>query len=182
MGGSVLGTDFIYGFPGTIARHGDEVIKSRPVHSGATIPFGTPVVLYKDNGVSDGTVQPFGANDTSADFVGIACRKTKHSISADENFGKYHDNEIADIIERGSVMVVCPTGSPSPGSKVYIRVALNTTDYPDAKVGDIEAVSDTVTNNGQTTYNNLEITNCKFFSGKDANNVVELVILERQGV
>lgn len=175
MGGSAIGMDLINGFAGTIARHGDEVIKSRPVHASAVIPFGCPVVMYKSGGVADGSVVPFGASNVSADFVGIACRRVKQATSfATENFGQYTDLDVADIMERGSISVVCPTGDPTPGSKVYIRVALNTTDYPDAVIGDIEAVADST--------NNIEITNCKFFGPKDSNNVAEVVILTRQGV
>ena len=171
MGGSVIGTDLLYGYPGTIARHGDEVVKSRPVKTNSpAIPFGAPVVI-KDNG----TVELFGASNTAAEFAGIAVRKIKQSTgNADENFGKYYDTEICDVIERGSVMVVCPTGTPKANGFVYIRTVLNTTDYPDAQVGDIEAVAD--------TGKQVILTNAKFFGAKDANNVVELVILNRQGV
>lgn len=184
MGGSAIGLNLNNGFVGTIARHGDEVIKSRPVHSGATaFPFGSPVVLYASGGVTDGTVQKFGASNVAADFIGIACRKVKQPTAfADENFGKYYDTDICDVMERGSISVLCPTGNPQPGGAVYIRVLANATDYPDAQVGDIEAVSDTVTNNGTTTYNNLLIPNCKWCGTKDGNNVAELVILQRTGV
>lgn len=175
MGGSAIGLNLINGFPGAIARHGDEVIKSRPVHASAVIPFGSPVVLYVSGGASDGTVVPFGASNVSADFAGIACRRVKQATSfATENFGQYTDLDVADIMERGSIMVVCLTGDPTPGGDVYIRTVLNTIDYPDAKVGDIEAMSDST--------NSVKITNCKFAGEKDANNVVELVILQRQGV
>jgi hypothetical protein len=85
-------------------------------------------------------------------------------------------------MERGSISVLCPTGNPQPGGAVYIRVLANATDYPNAQVGDIEAVSDSVTDNGTTTYNNLLIPNCKWCGTKDANNVAELVILQRTGV
>ena len=184
MGGSAIGTDFKFGFPGTIARHGDELIKSRPVHANANpIPFGSPVVLYADNGATDGTVVSFGATNVASDFMGIVCRKVKQSTGvADENFGKYYDTDICDVLVRGSISVVCPTGNPQPGGAVYIRVLANATDYPDAQVGDIEAVADTVTNNGTTTYNNLLIPNCKWRGTKDSDNVAELVILERTGV
>lgn len=175
MGGKAIGLDLLNGYPGAIARHGDEVIKSRPVAASAVIPFGVPVVMHKSGGVADGSVEPFGASNVSADFVGIACRRIKQATSfTEENFGEYRDTDIADVMERGSIMVICSTGTPTPGSDVYIRTVLNTTDYPDAKVGDIEAMADST--------NSVKITNCKFFGPKDSNGVVELVILTRQGV
>lgn len=185
MGGTAIGTDFNFGFPGAIARHGEELVKSRPVSTGATaIPFGSPVVLHASGGVTDGTVEAFGASNVADDFIGIACRRIKQATGAgDVNFGKYYDTDICDILERGSIMVLCPTGNPQPGGAVYIRVLANAGDYPDAQVGDIEAVSDTDDDgNGNTTYNNLLIPNCKWRGTKDSNNVAELVILERTGV
>lgn len=175
MGGYAIGLDLNNGFVGAIARHGDEVIKSRPVHSGATaFPFGSPVVLYASGGVTDGTVQKFGASNVADDFIGVACRKVKQPTNfVDENFGKYYDTDICDVMERGSISVLCPTGNPQPGGTVYIRTALNA-NYPNAQIGDFEAVAD--------AGNQITLSNAKFYGFKDANNVAELVILQRTGV
>lgn len=175
MGGSAIGLDLKYGFVGAIARHGDEVIKSRPVHSGANpISFGAPVVLYANAGATDGTIVGFGASNTAVDFIGVACRKVKQPTNfVDENFGKYYDTDICDVMERGSISVLCPTGNPQPGGTVYIRTALNA-NYPNAQIGDFEAVAD--------AGNQITLSNAKFYGFKDADDVVELVILERQGV
>lgn len=175
----VIGTDLCFGFPGTISSHADEVSTSRALKSNSDpVPFGSPVALN-----NDGTVSKFGAGHTANDFAGFAKRKIKQARSfEEEQFGKYYPSEMVDILERGSMSVICPTGSPTAGGAVYIRVLANTTDYPNAQVGDIEAVSDSVTDNGTTTYNNILIPNCKFKCGKDSNNVTEITIIERQGV
>lgn len=175
----VIGTDLCFGFPGTISSHADEISTSRALKSNsAPVPFGSPVALN-----NDGTVSKFGAGHTATDFAGFAKRKIKQARSfQEEQFGQYHPNEMVDILERGSISVICPTGTPTAGGAVYIRVLANATDYPNAQVGDIEAVSDTVTDNGTTTYNNIVIPNCKFKCGKDSNNVTEITIIERQGV
>lgn len=175
----VIGTDLCFGFPGTISSHADEISTSRALKSNSDpVPFGSPVALN-----NDGTVSKFGAGHTADDFAGFAKRKVKQARSfEEEQFGKYYPNEMVDILERGSMSVICPTGTPTAGGAVYIRVLANATDYPNAQVGDIEAVADSATVENVTTNYNILIPNCRFKCGKDSNNVTEITIIERQGV
>lgn len=172
MGGFVIGTDFNYGYPGTIARSGDEVSRSRVVKStSADIKFGDPVIIN-----TDGTVSRFGASNVATDFAGIAMRKVKQATgAADANFGVYYPNEVCDVLERGSVSIVCKAGTPQAGGAVYIRTVAGSSGEA---VGDIEASG--VTTSGSATH--VLLSNAKFAGGKDGNGVAEIVIITRQGV
>jgi hypothetical protein len=172
MGGFAIGTDFRNGYPGSIARSGDEVSRSRAVKSDSdNIAFGDPVVVN-----TDGTVSRFGASNTAADFAGIAMRKVKQATGvSDANFGVYYPLDVCDVLERGSVSVVCKSGTAQAGGAVYIRTVAG---LSGEAVGDIEASGTTT---GETP-THIVLTNAKFAGAKDSNGVVEMIIVTRQGV
>lgn len=170
MPGKVIGTQYNYGYPGQIARQGDEVSRTRPVKlDSANIYYGDPVIQN-----SDGTVSKGAATLTAANFAGVAMRRVKSAtVYPQQNNGYYAPQEACDIIERGAVSVQVNVGTPTPGGDVYVRVIANGA-IPAGVVGGFEAAADST--------NTIKLTNAKFGTGKDANGVAELVIITRQGV
>ena len=160
MPGTVIGKELNFGFPGTIARNGDEVSRTRPVAEGTDdIYFGDPVIQN-----DDGTIQKFGVGNTAADFCGIAIRKTKQATEYfdNQNWGSYKPQEPCAVLQRGMITVLCEDGTPEVGGTVYVVAA-----------------------DGAFSANaagNVALTNAKFSTGKDARNVCEVTIIERQGV
>ncbi|MGM9572343.1 MAG: hypothetical protein ACI3ZR_09030 [bacterium] len=172
MPGSVIGINMNYGFPGQASRHGDEISRTRPVKKDTDdIYFGDPVVQN-----TDGTIQKFGAANTAADFAGVAMRKVKSAVLYPyQNFGYYKPEEPCDLLLRGGIMAVCAWGSPNVGADVYVRTKVVPGTSPaNAKIGDFGAADE--------TGNVVKLTGVKWSSAKDANNVAEITILNRQGV
>lgn len=173
MPGSVIGINMTYGYPGTVSRHGDEVSRTRPTKLGQdeVIFFGEPVVQN-----NDGTVSKFVEGKVATDFCGIAMRKVKSATSyPDQNFGYYRNQEPCDILQRGGVMVICAWGTPTVGADVYLRIKIVEGTSPEnAKIGDLGAVNE--------AGNVIKLNGAKWSSGRDARNVAELTILDRQGV
>ncbi len=170
MSGKAIGISFNYGYPGTIARLGDEISRTRPMKAGTEdVYFGDPVVIN-----SDSTVQKFGASHTADQFAGVAMRKIKGATQyLSQNRAFYTGQEPVDVLERGGVTVNCNVGTPTIGGPVYIRVAANAS-IPSGVVGGFEAAADGT--------NTILLTNAKWSTLKDANGVAELTILTRQGV
>lgn len=170
MPGQVIGTSMNAGFPGSFARNGDCVIFPRPVKT-AAIPFGSGVILNTDN-----TVSKFGAACAFANFVGVAAREVKTMTAAyypQPTIGQYEVGEICDVIERGSVSVVCNVGTPVAGGAVYIRITANGA-IPPGVVGGFEYRAD------DDSGNCILITNAKWTTGfMDANKVSEITLLSR---
>jgi len=167
MSGKAIGKTMLFGFPGTYARSGDCIIAQKPVRDNSSdLPFGHAAQIH-----TDGSIQKADSNFTAAIFAGVAVREVKQSVDYYNSNGAYKKNEPADIIQRGSVSVLCNVGTPAPAGKVYIRVLENAA-IPAGLVGGFEAEAD-----GDNT---VELTNCRWNSvGKDANGVAELVILTR---
>lgn len=172
MPGSVIGITMNYGFPGQVARHGDEISRTRPVKKGTdNVYFGAPVIQN-----DDGSVQLFGATNTAAQFAGVAMRKVKSAkVYPYQNLGYYAPEEPCDVLLRGGISVVCAWGTPNPGGTVYIRTKVVEETSPDgAVIGEFGAENE--------SGNCIALTNAKWSSGKDACGVAELTILTRQGV
>ena len=172
MPGSVIGITMNYGFPGQVARHGDEISRTRPVKKGTdNVYFGAPVIQN-----DDGSVQLFGATNTAAQFAGVAMRKVKSAkVYPYQNLGYYAPEEPGDVLLRGGISVVCAWGTPNPGGTVYIRTKVVEETSPDgAVIGEFGAENE--------SGNCIALTNAKWSSGKDACGVAELTILTRQGV
>ncbi|HBC94380.1 MAG TPA: hypothetical protein DCZ10_16140 [Pelotomaculum sp.] len=169
MPGQAIGTSMLYGYPGTVSRTPDSIIMNRPVKdTDETGPaFGEPVVLNTDN-----TYSRFGATGAMATFGGVAIREVKQTADYYSAEGQYQPGEACDVIQRGSVMVLCNIGTPTAGGEAYIRTELGSN--PLGVVGQFEAAAAA---DGGTT---VEITNCRWKTGlKDANNVAELEILTK---
>lgn len=177
MPGKVIGTEMYVGFPGSFARNGDCVIAARTVLAtdSAGPDFGAPVVLNSDNTISDVAVFIAGGGTLAmaTNFLGVAARevKTAQTYYPTATIDEYLPGMPADVIERGSVCVICKVGTPTAGGVVYIRNTLNGA-IPAGVVGGFEASAD----GGNTT----EITNARWSTGKmDANGVAEITLLTR---
>lgn len=170
MPGKTIGTSMNFGYPGTIARNGDEISRTRPkAQASADIYFGDPVIL-----INDGTYQKFGASNTAGQFAGVAMRRVKTSLQyLTQSAGYYTGQEPTDVLSRGSVTVQCNVGNPVPGGAVFIRTVANAA-IPAGVVGGFEATAD-----GSNT---VQLSNVQWGTTKDANGVAELTMLTRQSV
>lgn len=168
MPGTAIGINLGLGYAGTPTRQDDNVIRNRiSGETSANIVFGAPVVLASDN-----TYKNWAADSTAATFAGVAVAnvKTNQTAYASGSIGSgyYSPKQAVDVLERGSIMVFCKTGTPTAGGKVYIRTVAS----GGKLVGDFEAVADST--------NSVEITNAKWTSGKmDSNKLAEVTILNR---
>ena len=164
MPGQSIGTSLLNGYPGSFARNSDCIIAGKIAT--ADIPFGAPVVIGATN-----LATKFGAADTLANFLGIAVREVKQSTDFYPVAGTYKVGEVADILERGSVSVVCVEGAPTPLAGVWVCTSAGT----NTVIGDLVATATPV---GSPSV--IALTNCRWGSASiDSNNVAELVIVAR---
>ena len=174
MPGKAIGIELNLGYPGTVSRSVDAIITPKVIKSDVSsgketelpIAFGEPVVLNADN-----TYSRFATDSTADKFIGIAVREIKQATDYYSASGEYLPNEVCDVLNRGSIMVLCNNGTPTAGGKVYIRIKENVS-VPNGVIGQFEAVAD-----GENT---VEIPNLKWTTGKkDSNNVAEVTVLTR---
>lgn len=161
----VIGTTMTAGFAGSYARQPDMIVNTRPAGGSAPIPFGAPLKY-------DGTnVVQMGASAEAAQFVGVAGRELKSSLSyLEQSPGQYNPGDPVSVFQRGSIQVKCQRGTPALGGAVYVRITYNAS-YSTAQVGGFEAEAD--------SGNTIQLTNCQWGGAPDANGIVELVILTR---
>lgn len=161
----VIGTSMTAGYAGSYSRQPDMIVETRPAGGSANIPFGAPLVY------SAGTVVQMGASATATQFVGVAGREIKSSLSyLEQTPGEYAPGDAVSVFERGSIQVYCQRGTPALGGTVYVRITANAT-YQTAVVGGFEAEAD--------SSNSVALTNCQWGGAPDANGIAELVILTR---
>lgn len=162
-----IGASMPHGFAGSYARQPDMIVNTHPAGGTNEIHFGTPLKYG-----ASGTVIPMGDAATAAEFVGIASRELKSSLSyLDQNTGVYAPGEAVSVFKRGAVNVKCQKGAPALGGAVYIRITANPT-YSTAAVGGFEAEADGA--------NTIQLTNCQWAGTADSNGVAELRILTMQ--
>lgn len=161
----VIGTAMTAGFAGSYSRQPDMIVNTRPAGGSAAIPFGAPLVY------SEGTVVQMGASATAEQFVGVAGREIKSSLTyLEQSPGEYAPGDAVSVFQRGSIQVYCQRGTPALGGAVYVRIAANGS-YESAVVGGFEAEAD--------SSNTEQLTNCQWGGAPDANGIAELVILTR---
>lgn len=161
----VIGKTMDAGYAGSYARQPDMIVNTRVAGGSVNIPFGAPLVS------SEGTVVQMGADATAAEFVGVAGREVKSSLTYQQQSpGEYAPGDAVSVFQEGSIQVYCQRGTPALGGTVYVRTVYNGT-YESAQVGGFEAVSDTT--------NSVQLTNCQWGGPPDANGIAELVILTR---
>ena len=161
----VIGTTMTAGYAGSYARQPDMIVETRPAGGSANIPFGAPLVY------STGTVVQMGASATATQFVGVAGREIKSSLSyLEQTPGQYAPGDPVSVFQRGSIQVYCQRGTSALGGAVYVRIIANGS-YETAVVGGFEAEAD--------SSNTVQLTNCQWGGPADANGIAELVILTR---
>lgn len=161
----VIGTAMTAGFAGSYSRQPDMIVNTRPAGGSVAIPFGAPLVY------SEGTVVQMGADATAAQFVGVAGREIKSSLTyLEQSPGKYAPGDPVSVFQRGSIQVYCQRGTPALSGAVYVRIAANGS-YESAVVGGFEAEAD--------SSNTVQLTNAQWGGAPDANGIAELVILTR---
>lgn len=113
-------------------------------------------------------------SNTFAKFAGIAVREVKQATSylnAPNGTSQYNPGDPCDVLQVGSITVMCQNGAPTAGGPVYIRTVLNGT-YPNAVISGFEAIADGT--------NSVQITNAQWKTGNiDANLTSELTLLTR---
>ncbi len=165
MPGKAIGRSLNYGFAGNFARNPDLIAVTRPNNSNKNIIFGAPLMADVLGGVV-----PVDDTFTVDLFAGIAGSAVKTEFSyfdQEESSGKYAPKEPVTVVQRGSISVICASGSPIIGGEVYVRIEEDGT----KKIGDYETTS--------VAGENVLLTNVQWGSGADANGVAELVILTR---
>ena len=161
----VIGTTMTAGYAGSYARQPDMIVNTRVAGGEANIPFGAPLVY------STGTVVQMGASATAQQFVGVAGREIKSSLSyLEQSPGEYAPGDPVSVFQRGSIQVYCQRCTPALGGAVYVRTTYNGT-YSTAQVGGFEAEDD--------SGNVVQLTNAQWGGAPDANGIAELVILTR---
>ena len=181
MTGSVIQLSMNFGYPGSYARTPDDIVMNKPVKSdSANIPFGSAVILNSNNTYSLG-----GATLTADNFAGIAVREVKQGITyatygvIDEQ-GEYRPYDPCDVLLRGNTVIKMGPGqtnhaAPTAGGQVYFRIATDSTNAPNAKVGDFEVAS-TVSQDATV----VALPNVVFTTGEvDANGIIEVSIKSR---
>lgn len=161
----VIGETMTAGFAGSYARQPDMIVNTRPAGGSAAIPFGAPLVY------SGTDVVQMGSGATAAQFVGVAGREIKSSLTyLEQSPGQYNPGDPVSVFQRGSIQVYCQRGTPALGGAVYVRITANGS-YETAIVGGFEAEAD--------SSNTVQLTNCQWGGPADANGIAELVILTR---
>lgn len=165
MSGKVIGLNMNHGFAGSYARQPDLIVNTHPnVESTANIPFGHALM------VGTGGVQLPTASITAADFAGVAGRQvqTQLSYTNQNGPGEYKPNDPVACFQRGRINVECKVGTPALNGPVYIAISTANSNV----VGDFTATV------GTLNTDTILLPNCKWGGTKDANNIVELVILK----
>lgn len=158
-----IGASMPNGFAGSYARQPDMIINTQPAGGSANIPFGAPLIY------SAGTVVQMGASATATQFVGIAAREIKSSLTyLEQSPGQYAPGDPVPVFQRGSINVYCQRGTPALDGAVYVRITANGS-YESAVVGGFEAEADST--------NTVQLTNCQWAGPADANGIAELRIL-----
>lgn len=170
MAGKVIGASLNHGFAGNFARQPDLIAVTRPNNADVNIRFGSAVMADESGGVI-----PISAAFTADKFVGVAGSETKSAFDyLDQNKGgEYAPKEAVTVVQRGSISVICSTGTPVVGGDVYIRTVADGT----KNIGDFETEADV--DDTTKAAKNVKLTNAQWGGGTDVNKVAELVLLTR---
>lgn len=166
MPGKVIGKQFDLGYPGSISRSIDSIVRSGVVATGQTISFGDPVTMS-----ATGDISLLSTGSTADKFSGIAVREVKQATNyLGDTTVQYLAGQPIDFLTRGPIMVICRAGTPTAGGKVYVRVAAATSDKP---LGGFEAAADST--------NTIELANVVWTTGKmnATEKVAEVTVLKR---
>lgn len=165
MSGKVIGLNLNHGFAGSYARQPDLIVNTHPnKEASANIPFGHALM------VATGGVKLPTASITAADFAGVAGRQvqTQLSYTNQNGPGEYKPNDPVSCFQRGRINVECKIGTPALNGPVYLAISTANSNV----IGDFTATV------GTLNTDTILLPNCKWGGTKDANNIVELVILK----
>lgn len=150
-----IGRSFDYGFAGNIAQSPDIIIGSEIVEGTENIYFGDPVMA-----TPSGKVKAIDNTFTSDKFVGVASSEIRTAVTVDNMNGVYREDDLASVLKRGVISVICQAGNPVKGGKVYVRIDNGS---PTQKIGGFESI--------EVPNETVELENCLWASDKDGNNV-----------
>ena len=165
MSGKTIGLDLNNGFAGSYARQPDLIVNTHPnKEASANIPFGHALAA------TTGGVNLPTASFTAADFAGVAARQVQTQLvyNAQNGAGEYKPNDPVSCFQRGRINVECKVGTPALNGAVYIAISTANSNV----IGDFTATV------GTLNTDTILLPNCKWGGAKDANNIVELVILK----
>lgn len=165
MSGKVIGLNMNHGFAGSYARQPDFIVNTHPnKEASANIPFGHALM------VANGGVKLPTASITAADFAGVAGRQVQTQLSYvnQNDAGEYKPNDPVSCFQRGRINVECKVGTPALNGPVYLAISTANNNV----IGDFTATV------GTLNTDTILLPNCKWGGSKDANNIVELVILK----
>ena len=166
MRGQTIGKTMPHGYAGSYSRQPDSVIDTHPLAGTANVPFGLAVV--RDSTNANAVTLP-ATGTTAAQFLGVAVREIKSAVDyLNQNQGQYFPGEAVPVMKRGCVNVHCQKGTPAVGGAVYLRISANSS-YEDAVVGGFEAEADST--------HTVQLANCQWKGGADANGIVEMRIM-----
>lgn len=142
------------GFQGTVSRFGERVIAARvfaPSNTANNLYFGDPSVLIPNStGGSYDSVADFVAAAAanvglvSQYFAGMAVREVKTQLTYPagqtpgiQQVGYYANEQMSEVLERGSGTILLAVGAPNAEDQLYTRVVANTA-VPAGFIGDWE--------------------------------------------
>jgi hypothetical protein len=144
------------GFQGSVSRFGERLITARefvPYTATNNLNFGDPAIILPGVGSGGGAftsvadaVGSSAANIAliASAFAGMAVREVKTQLTYPagqtpgiQQVGYYANQQIAEVLERGSGTILLSVGAPQAGAQLYTRVVLNGA-VPAGTVGDWE--------------------------------------------
>lgn len=143
------------GFPGTVSRFGERVIAARPFmpsNVALNLNFGDPAVIIPNNlgGYFDSVADFVAASAANvglvaAYFAGMAVREVKTQLVYPAGqtpgilqVGYYANEQMSEVLERGSGTILLAAGDPLAEQQIYTRVVLNVANVPAGYIGDWE--------------------------------------------
>ncbi len=142
------------GFQGSVSRFGDRIILARtftPYTTTNNLNFGDPTVIIPTalGGVYDSVADlvahsAAGVGLVAQYFAGMAVREVKTQLTYPagqqpgiQQVGYYANQQMAEVLERGSGTVLLSVGTPKAEDQLYTRVVLNGA-VPAGFIGDWE--------------------------------------------
>lgn len=142
------------GIAGEVTRDGAVIFNAQ---LDADIAAGSVVKIVTNKAVA------IASGDAAADVFGITTRSAP--AITDASTGNLESGNVAGVLRKGFINVVCKQGTPAIGGAVYVRITADTGKL----VGDIETTADSA--------KCVAIAGAVFaVAGKDSSNVTEIFL------